>query len=122
MGAYPRVLQELHAPRADLAIEWRVRGEQRRAVDGSLRPALHLQVNAALPLSCQRCLDEVTAPIDIDRHFVFVPDEEKARAKAQGRSGAQQGGADEIEGVPNDGAPDAEASSAAEGGDGDGGD
>ena len=35
--------------------------------------------------------------------------EEKARAKAQGRSGAQQGGADEIEGVPNDGAPDAEA-------------
>lgn len=80
LGAYPRVLQELHAPRADLAIEWRVRGEQRRAVDGSLRPALHLQVNAALPLSCQRCLDQVTALIDIDRHFVFVPDEDTAAA------------------------------------------
>ncbi|MBK8666013.1 MAG: DUF177 domain-containing protein [Burkholderiales bacterium] len=80
VDGYPRVLQELHAPRADLAIGWRARGEERRAIDGSLRPALHLQVKAALPLTCQRCLGELTAPIDIDRHFIFVPDEDAAAA------------------------------------------
>ena len=80
IGAFPRIAQELHAPRAGLMLTWRAQGGQRRAVDGSQRPSLHLQVNADLPLSCQRCLGELTAPIRIDRHFVFVPDEDTAAA------------------------------------------
>ena len=43
-----------------------------------MRPAIHLRVQAELPLTCQRCMDVVATPIDIDRHFVFVPDEDTA--------------------------------------------
>ena len=38
---YERLAQELRAPEADLTIDWQADGEQRSAVDGSRRPALH---------------------------------------------------------------------------------
>lgn len=80
LQAYARLLAELHAPGAGLALEWRAQGESRAAIDGSTRPALHLQLAASLPLTCQRCLGEVMTPIEVDRHFVFVPDEDTAAA------------------------------------------
>jgi uncharacterized protein len=33
-----------------------------------------------VPLECQRCLDTVDTPLEIDRHFVFVANEEAAAA------------------------------------------
>ena len=47
---YERLAQELRAPEADLTIDWQADGEQRSAVDGSRRPALHLRAQATLPL------------------------------------------------------------------------
>ena len=75
---YERLAQELHAPETDLTLKWQAQGESRTAADGSVRPAIHLRVQAELPLTCQRCMDVVATPIDIDRHFVFVPDEDTA--------------------------------------------
>lgn len=75
---YERVAKDLRAPPADLMLDWQATGERRSAVDGSVRPALHLQVHAVLPLTCQRCMGEVMTAVVVDRHFVFVPDEETA--------------------------------------------
>ena len=75
-----RLAQELHGPAGDLTLKWQAQGESRSAVDGSVRPAIHLRVQAALPLTCQRCMDAVVTPVDVDRHFVFVPDEDTAAA------------------------------------------
>jgi len=61
-------------------VTWQAQGEQRTAVDGGLRPALQLRVEADLPLTCQRCMGEVRTPVTVDRHFVFVPDEDTAAA------------------------------------------
>lgn len=81
---YERLMHDLHATDNDStlkeAVHWQATGERRSAVDGSVRPALHLRVQASLPLTCQRCLGEVLTPVDVDRYFIFVPDEETAAA------------------------------------------
>ena len=77
---YERLAQELQAPAPDLTLKWQATGESRTAVDGSVRPAIHLQVQANVPLTCQRCMEAVHTPIDVDRHFIFVPDEATAAA------------------------------------------
>lgn len=77
---YERVAQDLHAPKPDLMLNWKAQGEHRRAADGSVRPALHLQVQTTVPLTCQRCLGEVLTQVDVDSHFIFVPDEDTAAA------------------------------------------
>lgn len=86
--ALPRLAQELgadnpHEPSAPSAeafppLHWQATGERRSAVDGSIRPALHLRVQGRLPLTCQRCLGALDWPLHIDRHFLFVPDETTA--------------------------------------------
>jgi len=63
-----------------LTLKWQATGESRTAVDGSVRPAIHLQVQANVPLTCQRCMEAVHTPIDVDRHFIFVSDEATAAA------------------------------------------
>ena len=77
---YERLAQELQAPAPDLTLKWQATGESRTAVDGSVRPAIHLQVQANVPLTCQRCMEAVHTPIDVDRHFIFVLDEATAAA------------------------------------------
>ena len=77
---YERLAQELQAPAANLTVNWQAVGGQRKAIDGSLRPSLHLRADATLPLTCQRCMGEVETPVTVDRHFVFVDDEDRASA------------------------------------------
>ncbi len=81
LSAYPRLLPQLHAAPAEAStLDWTAQGGYRRAVDGSQRPALQLRASTTLPLTCQRCLGQVMTPVDIDRHFVFMPDEDTAAA------------------------------------------
>lgn len=81
LSGYARVLSQLHAePAAESTLEWGVQGSYRRAVDGSHQPALQLRASANLPLTCQRCLGQVMVPIEVDRHVVFMPDEDTAAA------------------------------------------
>ncbi len=77
---YERLAQELQAPAANLTVNWQADGGERKAIDGSLRPAIHLRADATLPLTCQRCMGEVETPVTVDRHFVFVDDEDRASA------------------------------------------
>ncbi|MDR1967304.1 MAG: YceD family protein [Burkholderiaceae bacterium] len=65
---------------ADSSVKWQARGERRAAVDGSVRAALRLCIEADLPLTCQRCMGPVMTPVRIDRYFVFVPGETAAAA------------------------------------------
>jgi len=78
LSSYERVTLDLPAFDADLTVAWQARGQLRGAADGSVRPALHLIVSAALPLICQRCLGPVQVPVHVDVHFIFMPDEQSA--------------------------------------------
>lgn len=80
LSNYERLAPGPSAPAADLTVTWQARGETRQAADGSLRPALHLQAEAALPLTCQRCMEPMLAPVRVDAHFIFMPNEASAAA------------------------------------------
>jgi uncharacterized protein len=74
-------LSEETMPTADtapLAVTWQASGELRPAADGREAVWLRLQAHAVVPLSCQRCLGAVDAPLEIDRWFRFVADEATA--------------------------------------------
>jgi len=80
LSIYERLAQEAIGPTPDIAVDWSVHGEQRSAVDGVVRPALHLRARAVLPLACQRCMGEVRVPLEVDRHIVFAQGEDSAAA------------------------------------------
>ncbi|HMN20456.1 MAG TPA: DUF177 domain-containing protein [Ottowia sp.] len=61
-------------------VTWQARGERRRGADGVTYPALHLQADVRLALTCQRCLGAVQVPLRVDRHFLFAADEAAAAA------------------------------------------
>lgn len=77
---YGRLEKELRAPSPGVTVEWQAEGERLRAADGAMRPALHLQASADLPMTCQLCMGETVVPVAVDRHFVFVADETAAAA------------------------------------------
>ncbi len=77
---YERLAAEIRSVASDLTVDWQANGSQRQAVDASVRPALHLQASAHMPLTCQRCMGDVDTLVAVDRHFVFVPDEDTASA------------------------------------------
>lgn len=59
-------------------VQWAARAElrERRAAEPELW--LHLNVQAQVSQSCQRCLQPVQLPLHVDRWFRFVRDEELA--------------------------------------------
>jgi len=81
LGELPR-LQEASVAGAESAAErrvaWEARGEvlPQRAGDPELW--LHLTARTSLALQCQRCLQPVETPLDIDRTIRFVRGEEAA--------------------------------------------
>lgn len=78
LTAFTRVAAECVDAGAQASVTWSARG-QTRSGEGSLSaPWLHLQVQAALPLVCQRCLEPVDTPVQVDQWFRFVPDEATA--------------------------------------------
>ncbi|MET4576348.1 YceD family protein [Ottowia thiooxydans] len=75
---YERLSNELHGPAPGVLIDWQAEGGQRRAVDGGTYVALHLNAGADLPLTCQLCMGEIIEPVTVDRHFLFLADEDAA--------------------------------------------
>lgn len=78
---YERLMKETHGLGADLPMNWRARGELRTASGAGAQPWLHLQVDAVVPLTCQRCLGRVDVPLTVDRAFRFAADEDAAAAE-----------------------------------------
>lgn len=61
-------------------VRWSMHGERRPARGLPAEVWLHLAANANLALECQRCLQPVTVPLEIERSFRFVHDEDEAEA------------------------------------------
>lgn len=81
LWGFKRVVADLPVEAPDGVVDWAVRAEWRATAAGQGEAWLHLRVNAALPLVCQRCLGPVALPIVIDRWFRFVANEDLAEAQ-----------------------------------------
>ncbi len=62
-------------------VAWSTRAEWRARPGGSDQLWLHLQAQAQVPLTCQRCLAAETEEVAVDRWFRFVDSEEQADAE-----------------------------------------
>lgn len=75
---FPRVAPECVGGGADVSVTWSVQGQLRGGDGLPAVPWLHLQIRSELPLVCQRCLEPVLTPVEVDQWFRFVPDEDTA--------------------------------------------
>lgn len=85
LSRFARLVAEAHADDGQPvlgSVAWQARGEMRAGASGGA-PAvwLHLQADASIPLTCQRCLGPVDTPLSVDRWFRFVNDEATAAAE-----------------------------------------
>ena len=80
LSRYPRLAQEAQAATDGLLVQWTAEGEVHVENGGEEQIWLHLQVEAAVPLTCQRCLQVDPMPVRVDRSFRFVRDEATAEA------------------------------------------
>jgi len=79
---YPRLVAEAsEPPTGDGIVRWQAQGAQRAAPGATQAPWLHLTVETALPLVCQRCMGAVETPLCVDRWFRFAVDEATAAAE-----------------------------------------
>lgn len=66
---------------ASAPVQWSAHGMTQKAAGGPDEVWMHLQAQAQVPLTCQRCLKPVTVDVRVDRDFRFVPDEATALAQ-----------------------------------------
>ncbi len=81
LGAYERLMAETEGRGAGQAVAWSVQGELRNPRKVQPEVWLHLQADAVLSLTCQRCLAPVDVPVSVDRSFRFVADETAAESE-----------------------------------------
>ena len=77
---YQRLVEEAQGLHPDLRVDWTADGEVRTTHGIGGQIWLHLQARATVPLTCQRCLQPVDVPLEVDRQFRFVADEATAEA------------------------------------------
>jgi uncharacterized protein len=65
-------------PAATDVATWTARGEARPVRGAAPQTWLHLRAQARVSLVCQRCLGPVETPLDAQRSFMFVADENLA--------------------------------------------
>jgi len=78
---FARVAHDCVGGGVGTVVRWSVDGVVRGGTDGAPQLMLHLQIDATLSLTCQRCLEPVETAIGVDQWFRFVPDEETADAQ-----------------------------------------
>lgn len=79
-----RLAQDLYGSGADLPSkigQWQARGEALATSGGAAQTWLHLEIDAQLPMQCQRCLQGLAQSLRIQRSFRFVRDEAQADAQ-----------------------------------------
>ena len=81
LGEYRRLIAETHGEGAASQVSWSARGELRNPLHLHPEIWLHLQAQATLPLTCQRCLGPVAQRVEVERSFRFVSGEEMAAAQ-----------------------------------------
>lgn len=74
-----RLADSLSAVPADEAsVPWQVQGQERAVTGGAPEWWLHLRAQAPVPLQCQRCLQTLAQPLEVDRWFRFARSEAEA--------------------------------------------
>ena len=79
-----RLAQEAQGLQADSVVTWQARGELRPGAGGEdAEPDtwLHLEAKTAVPLTCQRCMNVVFAPVEVKQWYRFVASEDIAMAE-----------------------------------------
>ncbi|HMO46746.1 MAG TPA: YceD family protein [Rubrivivax sp.] len=72
LSGMPRLLQDALPESADAQLDWSVQGERRPVAGEDGRLLLHLQAQAVVRLSCQRCLQPVSVPLQVNTSLRFV--------------------------------------------------
>ena len=76
-----RLTQDLYAQNADFSLKtlhWNAFGKSIAVTGGVAQSWLQLEIEASVPLQCQRCLQAMEAGIELSRNFRFVRDEDEA--------------------------------------------
>jgi uncharacterized protein len=81
LSDFARVSQDCVDGGTGSTVAWSAAGAVRTDTGKEPQILLHLQIDAVLPLTCQRCLEPVQTPAVVDQWFRFVPDEETADAQ-----------------------------------------
>lgn len=81
LSKYERIAQEEQALEGDLSVNWAASGDWREPQGAPPQAWLHVVADAVVPLTCQRCLTRMDAPLSVDRWFRFVADEAAAEAQ-----------------------------------------
>lgn len=74
----PRLASACPASAGDTPIQWQVQFSTRQPPGQSKEVWLELQAEVALTLECQRCLQAMPEPLQVQRAFRFAPDEATA--------------------------------------------
>ena len=77
----PRLAHEASTSVGDASANWSVQGELRTDAGADGQAWLHLQAQALLPMTCQRCMGGVAIALEVDRSYRFVADEDTAMAQ-----------------------------------------
>jgi uncharacterized protein len=81
LSKYERLAEESVALDDDLTVTWSDQGDWRETHGQPPQAWLHIEADATVALTCQRCLTRLDAPIFVDRWFRFVADEATAEAQ-----------------------------------------
>ncbi len=76
LSQLPRLEQPLD--HAHALVHWQASGHLHQRIGASAQIQLHLQAQTVISQTCQRCLHPVEVDLNIDRWFLFAPDEKTA--------------------------------------------
>lgn len=79
LDGFPRLLIDARpAPGMPPIVHWSAQGEARTDVGGAPQVWLHLDAEAAVQVTCQRCLQPMAVRLEVHTPFRFVGDEAQA--------------------------------------------
>jgi uncharacterized protein len=80
---FHRLTQEAHKAHEahEAVVKWRALGELRERTGAEADVWLHLEASISIALTCQRCMQAVLMPIEVDQWYRFVATEDIAMAE-----------------------------------------
>lgn len=78
LASLGRLLEPGVSAGTDLPVEWSAAFAERQVHAGRPEKRLHLTISARVARECQRCLQPVLLPLEVDREMLFVDDEATA--------------------------------------------
>ena len=76
-----RLAEETQGLQPDLSVQWAARAEFRPLPGADDQVWLHLQAKTSVPLTCQRCIGAILAPLEVNQWYRFVATEDIAMAE-----------------------------------------